>query len=59
MRQFLRNSILVAACTLSGSIYADVNSSIVPNVKENTMTLQQQQYQWTTVPTQSISSNVN
>ena len=57
MRQFLRNSILVAACTLSGSLYADVNSSIAPDLKENTMTMQQQQYQWTTVPTQSISSN--
>ena len=57
MRQFLRNSILIAACTLSGSLYADVNSSIAPDLKENTMTMQQQQYQWTTVPTQSISSN--
>lgn len=56
MRIFFVRSLLLTLLTASSSIYASVDPDIFHSVGENKMSVQQPQYQWTTVPTKFINS---
>lgn len=55
MRGLLKKSLISMALAVSSSIYADVNTAMTQNSGAIVMT--ENQYQWTTVPTQFISAD--
>lgn len=56
MRNFFIRSIMFTALAASASIHARENPDIFYSVGEDVMSVQQLQYQWTTVPTQFINA---